>query len=165
MTSRTRTTTPTLPAPLRTAKIRQIQRDGRTFFATVDVVAALTNTTVAPSLWADLKRHEPALAALCVAVTFADPQQQSLPSVGEAAATDAVDLEGMLRLVQSVHSPKAERLRRWLAQSARERIEEAENPELAVLRTRRLYEQKGYSRRWVDKRLRGVSARHELTGE
>src|SRR5436190_21271678 len=143
MISRTQVSFPTLPAPLRTAKIRQIDRDGRTFFAAVDVVAALTNPTDAPTIWGDLKRHEPAVATLCVAVTFPDAQQQALPSVSEAVATDAVDLEGMLRLVQSVHSSKAERLRRWLAQSARERIEEAQNPELAVLRTRRLYEQKG----------------------
>src|SRR5688500_12670748 len=147
MSNRKRSSSPALPAPLRTGKIRQIDRNGRTFYAAVDVIAALTNATDAPTLWHDLKRQDPAVAALCVAVTFPEEQQPSLPAVAEATATDAVDLEGMLRLVQSVHSPKAERMRRWLAQSARERVEEAENPELAVLRTRRLYEQKGYSRR------------------
>ena len=70
-----------------------------------------------------------------------------------------------LRLVQSIRSPRAERIRLWLAESAKQRIEEMENPELAVLRTRELYERKGYSRRWIDKRLRGVSSRQELTGE
>jgi hypothetical protein len=165
MSTMKQSSSPALPAPLRNGKIRQTNRDGRTLYAAVDVVAALTNPSDAAGTWSELKRHEPAVAALCVAVVFDDGQQQALPQVEEAVATDAVDLEGMLRLVQSVHSSKAERLRKWLAQSARERVEEAENPELAVLRTRRLYEQQGYSRRWVDKRLRGVSARHELTGE
>ncbi len=157
-------TTTGLPAPLRGDGIRHVQHEGRTLYAAVDVVAALTNAGDAPGLWVHLKKQEPALRDICEAVVFPG-EQQSLPAMGEALATDAVDLEGMLRLVQSISSPRAERLRRWLAQSARERLEEAENPELAVLRTRRLYEQKGYSRRWVDKRLRGVSARHELTGE
>ena len=78
---------------------------------------------------------------------------------------DAITAADALRLVQSIHSPRAERIRLWLAETARQRIEEMENPELAVLRTRELYERKGYSRRWVDKRLRGMSSRHELTGE
>jgi hypothetical protein len=76
-----------------------------------------------------------------------------------------VDLPGVLRLVQAIPSPRAEKLKTWLARTAVERMAEAQNPELAVLRTRKLYESRGYSRRWVDKRLRGVSARHELTGE
>src|SRR4051812_33593899 len=95
----------------------------------------------------------------CAQVTFA------AGDAGEAVILDGVTLEGVLRLVQSIPTAKAERVRRWLAQTARERLEEEKNPELAVMRTRRLYESKGYSRRWVDKRLRGVSARHELTGE
>jgi hypothetical protein len=84
---------------------------------------------------------------------------------GQMHVLEALDLEGVLRLVQSIGSPKAERIRTWLARNARERLEEAENPELAILRTRRAYEQEGYSRRWIDQRLRSVSARHELTGE
>jgi len=78
-----------------------------------------------------------------------------------------LDFESVRRFVESI--PAADRdaqcVGKWLLRAARERLEEEQNPELAVLRTRRLYEQKGYSRRWVDKRLRGVSARHELTGE
>ena len=68
-------------------------------------------------------------------------------------------------MIQSVSSPLAEKLKRFLAESAVQRLEELENPELAVIRMRREYEDKGYSPRWIDKRLRGISTRHELTSE
>ena len=149
-----------LNALLGNEQVRRTQQEGKVLFAAVDVVAALTNVRQPAAYWADLKTREPALADVAVQVQFA-------PAVegGEPVVLDAVNVEGVLRLVQSVPTAKAERIRKWLAQTARERLEEEKNPELAVVRTRRLYEQKGYSRRWVDKRLRGVSARHELTGE
>ena len=140
--------------------VRRTQQEGKVLFAAVDVVGALTSGRQPERVWADLNTREPALAAVVGRATF--------PCVGEGGepvTLDAVDLEGVLRLVQSIPTAKAERLRRWLARTARERLEEEKNPELAVMRTRRLYEQRGYSRRWVDKRLRGVSARHELTAE
>jgi DNA-damage-inducible protein D len=148
-----------LNALLGSEHVRRIQQDGKILFAAVDIVAALTSGRQPEVYLADLKTREPALEGLCAQVTFA------AGDAGEAATLDGVTLEGVLRLVQSIPTAKAERVRRWLAQTARERLEEEKNPELAVMRTRRLYEQKGYSRRWVDKRLRGVSARHELTGE
>src|SRR5437868_1885052 len=129
------------------------------FFAAVDIVAALTSGRRPEVYLADLKTREPALGGLCAQVTF------PAGDAGETVNLDAVNIEGVLRLVQSIPTATAERLRCWLAHTAKERLEEEKNPELAVMRTRRLYEQKGYSRRWVDKRLRGVSARHELTGE
>ena len=145
-------------------EIRRVDRGGRTLYAAIDVVAALSNPDVAPEMWELMKQDEPVLTGLVEMAVFPDDQQM-LPGQEDAAATDAVDLEGVMRVVQSVPTAKAERIRRWLATNARERLEESENPELAILRTRRLYEQRGYSRRWVDKRLRGVSARHELTAE
>jgi hypothetical protein len=138
---------------------RALTHEGRTLYAAVDVVAALSGARQPAEFWADLKVREPALAAICQPLSFA--MSADTPPV----TLDAVDVEGVLRLVQSIPTARAERVRRWLAQTARERLEEEKNPELAVLRTRRLYESKGYSRRWVDKRLRGVSARQELTGE
>ena len=144
---------------LGTERVRRTQHNGRTLYAAIDVVGALTNSRQPEVYWADLKTREPALAALCARAEIAGAE------AAEPVTLDAFDMEGVLRLVQSIPTPKAERVRRWLAQAARERLEEETNPELAVVRTRRLYEQKGYSRRWVDKRLRGVSARHELTGE
>ncbi len=164
MTATKRPTQTGLNALLHGDSVRRVELEGRTLYAAVDVVAALTNSQHAAKYLADLKVREPALASLSEFVEFPDAQTM-LPGTQGASAADAVDMEGLLRLVQSIGSAKAEKVRRWLAQTARERLEEAENPELAVARTRRLYEQKGYSRRWVDKRLRGVSARHELTGE
>ena len=149
-----------LNALLGAEQVRRSQQDGKVRYAAVDVVAALTNGRQPAAYWADLKTREPALAVVAVQVPFPPAVEGEEPVV-----LDAVDVEGILRLVQSIPTAKAERVRRWLAQTARERLEEETNPELAVMRTRRLYEQRGYSRRWVDKRLRGVSARHELTGE
>ena len=147
-----------LSAPL--GQVRRTQEEGKARFAAVDVIAALGNGRQPEVFWADLKTRERALADTCVRIAF--------PGAGEGqepVMLDALDIEGVLRLVQSIPTSRAERLRRWLAQTARERLEEENDPELAVVRTRRLYEQRGYSRRWVDKRLRGVSARHELTAE
>ncbi len=139
-------------------QVRRHEHGGTTVYAAVDVVAALADTRDPAQCWADLKRREPSLAALVESVEVAAGD-------GQVAAVQTVRLDGVLRLVQSIPSARAERIKQWLAQAARERLEEAENPELAVLRTRKLYEHKGYSPRWVDKRLRGVSARQELTGE
>src|SRR5687767_10034665 len=140
-------------------QVRRVVRDGKTWFAAPDVVKALVNTRRPAEAWEALKQREPQLARLAQTVEVAGPEGQAGESV------EAVDMTGLLRLVQSLPSPKAEKIKNWLARAAVERLEEEKNPELAVLRTRKLYESRGYSRRWVDKRLRGVSARHELTGE
>src|SRR5687768_5110962 len=147
-----------LNALLQGDQVRRVERDGRTLYAAVDVVAVLSGSQHPAECWADLKLREPALASLV------EPAELTAGD-GTVETADALTFQSMLRLVQSIPSARAERLKVWLAQTARERLEEHENPELAVLRTRRLYEQKGYSRQWVDKRLRGISARHELTGE
>jgi len=139
--------------------VRRADDGGRVLYAAEDVVAALANRGDAANYWNELKMQDSVLAGVAHPATFA-----GVPGTGPVIL-DGVDVEGVLRLAQSIPSVKAERVRRWLAAMARERLEEENNPELAVMRTRRLYKQKGYSRRWVDKRLRGVSARHELTGE
>ena len=148
-------------------RVRRVEQEGRALYAVVDVVAQLGDSRRPAEYWADLKLREPALAGLIEMAEFpVDPDLFDGPDgTARTEALEAVTFDGVLRLVQSIPSSKAERVKRWLAATARERLEELENPELAVLRTRRLYEQKGYSRQWVDKRLRGVSARHELTGE
>lgn len=149
-----------LNAILGSDQIRRTHLEGRTLFAAIDIVAAFTTGRQPEMYWADLKMREPALAGFCTRLSMTGVGESS-----EAVMLDALDIEGALRLVQSIPTAKAELVRRWLAQTARQRLEEEKNPEVAVVRTRRLYEQKGYSRRWVDKRLRGVSARQELTGE
>ncbi len=73
--------------------------------------------------------------------------------------------EGIFRLIQSIPSPKAEPFKRWLARVGKERIDEIENPELAMARMQELYEKKGYPKAWIDKRLRGIAVRQDLTDE
>lgn len=88
-----------------------------------------------------------------------------LESEGGAQRTNCANTEGLFRIIQSIPSPKAEPFKRWLAQVGYERIKEIENPELASLRARELYEAKGYSQAWIEKRLRSISIRGELTKE
>ena len=84
---------------------------------------------------------------------------------GKKYGTDCADTEGIFRIVQSIPSPKAEPFKRWLAKVGYERVQEIENPELATKRTRMLYKLKGYSEDWIEKRMRGIAIREELTDE
>jgi methylphosphotriester-DNA--protein-cysteine methyltransferase len=84
---------------------------------------------------------------------------------GKIRPIRAANAEGLLRLIQSIPSPKAEPFKLWLAKVGYERLEEIENPELAAKRMRQIYEQKGYSEDWIEKRLRGIAVRDELTDE
>jgi DNA-damage-inducible protein D len=141
-------------------QVRRVMHDGQWHYAAADIVRELADTAHPDEYLFELKVREPAMAGGFDQVPF--------PVSGNEDATellDAVTTVDALRLIQSIRSPRAERIRSWMAESARQRIEEMENPELAVLRTRELYERKGYSRRWIDKRLRGISSRQELAGE
>jgi hypothetical protein len=84
---------------------------------------------------------------------------------GKLRATDCANAEGLLRIIQSIPSPKAEPFKVWLARVGYERLEEIENPELAAKRMRELYKAKGYSDEWIEKRVRGIAIRDELTSE
>jgi len=84
---------------------------------------------------------------------------------GKQRMTDVADAEQLFRLIQSIPSPKAEPFKRWLAKVGYERLQEIENPELASQRMREIYRQKGYSDAWIEKRMRGIAVRDELTGE
>jgi len=84
---------------------------------------------------------------------------------GKKYATDCANTEGLFRVIQSIPSPKAEPFKRWLAKVGYERVQEIENPELATKRTRMLYKLKGYSDDWIEKRMRGIAIREELTDE
>lgn len=133
-------------------------KQNETLYAAVDAVADLTETNQPQALWSELKRREPRLARRAEALEF-----EHRP--GRPDAAEGLDIEGIFLLIQSIHSPRADKLKAWVAKSAAQHLRESENPELLALRARRLYERRGYSRRWVDKRLRGISARQELTGE
>jgi len=131
-------------------------------FAIVDVIAILTDSVDPGSYWRKLKERlkkegiEPVTICHGLKMTATDGKQRM---------TDVADTEQLLRLIQSVPSPKAEPFKRWLAKVGFERLEEIENPELAAKRMRAIYEQKGYSEEWIEKRLRGIAVRDELTDE
>jgi DNA-damage-inducible protein D len=131
-------------------------------FAIVDVIAILTGSTNPQTYWRVLKKrlndegNETVTKCNGLKMTAADGKQRM---------TDVADTEQLLRLIQSIPSPKAEPFKLWLAQVGYERLEEIENPELAAKRMRAIYEQKGYSEEWIEKRLRGITVRDELTDE
>jgi DNA-damage-inducible protein D len=144
-------------ALLNDPNVRRAYHEGRAFYCVTDLIRILAETRFPEEHWADLKKREPVLASL--------EEHLELECEGNVDIIPALDIQGVFRLVQAIASPAAERIKRWLSESAVLRLEELENPELAVLRMRKAYEDKGYSPRWIDKRLRGVSARQELTSE
>ncbi len=133
------------------------------FFSVVDVVRALTDSVDAKDYWYRLKQREREGSGVELS-TFC--RQLKLKSGdGKEYETDCADTEGIFRIIQSIPSKKAEPFKRWLAKVGYERVQEIENPELAQERMKKLYELKGYSREWIEKRLRGIAIRQELTDE
>jgi methylphosphotriester-DNA--protein-cysteine methyltransferase len=132
------------------------------YFAIADVIAVLTDSVDPGAYWRKLKErlktegNETVTNCHGLKMTAADGKQRM---------TDVADTEQLLRLIQSIPSPKAEPFKRWLAKVGYERLEEIENPELAAKRMREIYQQKGYSEEWIEKRLRGIAVRDELTDE
>lgn len=141
-------------------RVYRAVRDEVEWYSAAGVIEVLTESADSMQRWQELKKQEPALAALANVVEFGNDADTQAALVG-----DGLTIDGVMRLVQSISSPRSERIKRWLVDSAHQRLDEADDPELALLRARRLYERRGYSRRWIDKRLRGMSARQELTSE
>jgi prophage antirepressor-like protein len=144
-------------------KIRRIWVDDQWFFSVVDIIAALTDSDNPRNYWnmmkaRELKQSEVQLSTICV--------QLKLTSVdGKSYKTDCVNTEAAFRIIQSIPSPKAEPFKQWLASVGYQRIQEIENPELAQQRMRELYREKGYPQDWIEKRVRGIAVRDELTDE
>lgn len=138
------------------------QDEEKWYFAIVDVIAILSGSSDAGAYWRKLKErlkkegNETVTNCHALKMRAADGKQR---------LTDVANAEQLLRLIQSIPSPRAEPFKLWLAQVGYERLEEIENPELAAKRMRQLYEQKGYSEEWIEKRLRGIAVRDELTDE
>ena len=144
-------------------KIRRIWVDGQWFFSVVDIIAALTDSDAPSKYWTAMKRREEKtsgfqLSTICRRLNLTS-------SDGKSYKTETVNTESAFRIIQSIPSAKAEPFKRWLAQVARERIQEIENPELAQQRMRELYRQKGYPDDWIEKRVRSNAVRDELTAE
>lgn len=144
--------------------IRRIWHENQWWYSVIDVVGVLSESSYANRYWSDLKRKLAQEAGSgqpyekIVRLKLAAPD-------GKQRQTDCADTETLLRIIQSIPSPKAEPFKRWLAQVGYERVKEIEDPELASARARELYEAKGYPKDWIEKRLRSIAVRGALTDE
>ncbi|MCX5707856.1 MAG: Bro-N domain-containing protein [Candidatus Omnitrophica bacterium] len=144
-------------------RVRKILNQNEWYFSVVDVVEILSGSSIPRRYWSDLKKK---LTDEGYSELYEKIVQLKLPSSdGKLYMTDCADTETMFRIIQSISSPKAEPFKRWLAKVGYERVQEIENPELATKRTRMLYKLKGYSDDWIEKRMRGIAIREELTDE
>lgn len=134
----------------------------RWYFAIVDVIAVLTESPNPQVYWRVLKKR--LLEEGNETVTNCNALKMPAAD-GKMRLTDVADVEQLLRLIQSIPSPKAEPFKRWLAKVGYERLQEIEDPEIASKRMREIYKAKGYSDEWIEKRMRGIAVRDELTEE
>lgn len=132
------------------------------YFSIVDVVEVLTDSTIPKRYWSDLKNK---LTDEGSEVYEKIVQLKFVASDGKKYATDCFSTQDLLRVIQSIPSPKAEPFKLWLAKVGHERIEETEDPELAFHRAMKIYLQKGYSKEWINQRLKSIEVRKELTDE
>lgn len=145
-------------------QIRHAWHKGRLWYSVIDVIGFLTESQIPRRYWTDMKRRLADTEGF--SEVYAKCVQLKMPATdGKQRLTEAADTETLLRIIQSIPSPKAEPFKQWLARVGTERLEEAENPELAADRMRQLYRARGYSDEWIDRRLQGIVVRDELTQE
>ena len=146
-------------------KVRSIwdENEQQWYFSVIDVVEVLTESVNPRDYWFKMKKRvhsEDGLELSTICRQFKMTAQD-----GKMRETDCANVKSLLRIIQSIPSPKAEPFKQWLAQVGYERMQEIENPELAQERMKDLYEKKGYPKDWIDKRLRGIAIRQNLTDE
>ena len=144
-------------------KIRRIWHNQEWFYSIIDVAGVLTDSINSRDYWYKMKirmdsEEKAELSTICLQLKLSAED-------GKLRETDCANTEGIFRIIQSIPSPNAEPFKRWLARIGKERIDEIENPELAQERMKELYESKGYSQDWIEKRLRGIAIRQNLTDE
>ena len=144
-------------------QIRKVIFQDEWWFSVIDIIEVLTGTDRARKYWSDLKAK--LIKEGYVEVSEKIGQLKLIAPDRKKRETDCGNTETILRIIQAIPSPKAEPLKRWLAKVGYERVQEIENPELAQERMKKLYEQKGYSQNWIDKRLRGIAIRQNLTDQ
>lgn len=142
--------------------IRRIWHENEWYFSIVDVIKALTDSVDSGAYWRKLKQRLKTEGSQVVTNCHGLKLEAA---DGKFYKTDCANVKGMFRIIQSIPSPKAEPFKQWLAQVGYDRVLEIENPELAQERMKELYEQKGYPKEWIDKRLRGIAVRQNLTDE
>lgn len=142
-------------------QIRRTWHNQEWWFVIYDVVAALTDSLDPSGYIKDMRRRDEELSKGWGQIATPLP----VATAGGLQKINCSNTEGIFRIIQSIPSPKAEPFKKWLAMVGYERIKEIENPELAQERMKSLYEQKGYPKDWIDKRLRGIAIRQNLTDE
>ena len=148
-------------ALFRKKEIRKVIHENEWWFVIVDVIEALTDSVDPSGYLRDLRRRD-------LEIEKGWGQIAHPLAVGTSGGVQKIlcaNTEGIFRIIQSIPSPKAEPFKRWLAKVGYERVKEIEDPELATKRTRMLYKTKGYSDGWIEKRMRGIAIREELTDE
>ena len=143
-------------------KIRRIWHNNEWYFSVVDVTGALTDSEDARKYWNKLSQR---LRDEGSQVVTNCHRLKLIAEDGKLRETDCANTESMFRIIQSIPSPKAEHFKLWLGKVGYERVQEIENPELAQKRMKELYKAKGYSDEWIEKRVRGIAIRDELTNE
>ena len=143
-------------------KIRRTWFNDEWWFSVVDIIGALAQTDRSRKYWSDLKTK---LIEEGFEVSEKIGQLKLMADDGKLRLTDCANTKNMFRIIQSIPSPKAEPFKMWLAKVGYERVQEIENPELAQKRMREIYKAKGYSDDWIEKRVRGMAIRDELTDE
>lgn len=144
-------------------QIRRVWYEDQWYFSVVDIVGVLTDSPNPRNYWNMMKAREAAdagfqLSTICV-------QLKLTSADGKTYKTDCVNVKSAFRVIQSIPSPKAEPFKQWLAQVGYERVQEIENPELGQQRVRDLYRAKGYPDDWIERRVRSIAIREELTDE
>ena len=140
------------------SKIRKIWHNDEWYFSVVDVIGILTESVSPRKYWTKLKEREKQLETICL-------QLKMKSKDGKNYNTDCANTEGVFRIVMSVPSPKAEPLKLWLAKVGQERLAEINDPEMALERIKENYKLKGYSDEWIERRVKSISIRKELTDE
>ena len=143
-------------------EVRRTWHNEEWYYSLVDIVAALTNSKNPTDYLKKIRKRDIELKSY---IGTTCPQVAMETSSGKKRQTLAGNTKDVFRLIQSIPSKKAEPFKQWLAQLGKERLDEIEDPELAQERMKKLYEQKGYSKDWIDKRLRGIAILQNLTDE
>ena len=142
-------------------EVRRTLHNNEWWFVITDVVAVLTDSANVSQYINKMRKRDEELAKGWVQIVH----PLSIQTSGGLQKLNCANTEGLFRIIQSIPSPKAEPFKRWLAKVGYERVQEIEDPELAMKRTRALYKAKGYSEDWIEKRMRSISIRDELTDE
>lgn len=143
-------------------QIRKTWKDDKWYFSVIDVVYALTDSLDPKQYLKKIKSRDIEIrnnwGTICTLL-------EMVASDGKKRKIQMADTKGILRIIQSIPSPRAEPFKEWLAQVGSERIDEINNPELAMNRMKEIYERKGYSKAWIEQRERGITTRHSLTDD